>query len=176
MIQNRIYIFLVLFVLSGCIKDDLHLNCEEDNSYDPFEDKSEPYEKFLGDYKVYDTLFNYKYNMSIAHFSGVNQYGVTMDSLRLTNFADSFNFDIRFNPKLNVNLLDLTSKDTLFAHSNNRFFFWSNSDDLSTPNIIENELLNDTILFYYTLDNIKYYLWENVPYYQCNCKEYAIKQ
>lgn len=172
------YIILLVFAffLTGCIKDELNLNNQEGEIKVPFIKTPTVYDKFVGDYKVYDTLFNYSHNMSIAHFSGINQYGIEVDSLRLINFADSFNFEIKFRHITNDKILSLGIIDTLFTHSGKRFFFWSNSDDLNTSNIIENELVNDTILLYYGLDNIKYYFYENVPYYQCECKQYAVKQ
>lgn len=169
------FLFILTLIFNSCIKDELNIN-EQEEIYNPFEDKLEPFDKFIGNYKVYDTIFNYLHDMSISHFSGINQYGVEVDSLRIINFADSFNFVIPFQNSQNKNYLDLFYVDTLYSYSGKRFFFWGNSDDLSTPNIIENELVNDTVLLYYSLDNIKYYLYENVPYYQCDCKQFAVKQ
>ena len=39
-----------------------------------------------------------------------------------------------------------------------------------------NQLNNDTIIIYFQMSNIAFYLEDWVPYYDCNCKQTAIKQ
>ncbi len=69
-----------------------------------------------------------------------------------------------------------TAPNPLVNNSGNHFFFFSIIDDLSTPTIVENELKNDTIILYFTLDNIQYYQTDNIPYFKCDCKHVGVKQ
>ncbi len=136
----------------------------------------EQYERFIGNYKVYDTIGNFMYNMSIVHHSTVvYETGPQMDTVILQNFADTFDLKYEFRRTIDDNMLDLGFHDSIVDRNNKSWGLWSLSDDLTTS-IKENYLINDTIVLYFEQDNIKYYIPEAQPYYYCKCKQVAVKQ
>ena len=58
----------------------------------------EQYEQFIGEYKVYDTIGNFMYDMNIVHHS-IKMYpnGHRFDTIIIQNFADLF--DIKYEYK-----------------------------------------------------------------------------
>ena len=136
----------------------------------------EQYERFIGDYKVYDTLGSFIYDMSIVHvFSGNNIYQNLVDSVVIENFADTFDIRYEFRRKIDKNDFDFGFHDSIVDGNNKSWGLWSMSDDTSTE-VKENYLFNDTIVMYFEQDNIKYYIPEAQPYFRCECKHVAVKQ
>ena len=60
-------------------------------------DPIDHWEKFIGNYNVYDTLGVYLYDMKIDYYSGhTYSNGYTDDSLIIRNFADTFDILFRY--------------------------------------------------------------------------------
>lgn len=133
---------------------------------------TEQWEKFIGNYTVYDTIGTYLYKMSINHYSTNN-----VDSLTLQNFADTFNLGVGFNPASPgyENRFSFGIFDSIVDKNNKSWSLSSLSDDSGTP-VIENKLFNDTLIFYFQQTNIQYYIPEAQPYFSCKCKHVAVKQ
>jgi hypothetical protein len=141
----------------------------------------EQWEKYIGDYQVYDTIGNYMYNMYIKHtsFQQSPQYE-PIDTLIIMNFADTFDLRFQYIPNyidltLSKEFLNIQVHDSLVDY-NGKMWFLSTLGDDSTTEKDENVLKNDTIIFYFKMDNIKFYINEAQPYYYCECKHVAVKQ
>jgi hypothetical protein len=65
--------------------------------------------------------------------------------------------------------------DSIIDQNGKTWALWHTGDDDSTP-VRENKLFNDTIILYFTMDNLKYYIFESQPYFKCDCKQVAIKK
>ena len=136
----------------------------------------EQWERFAGDYKVYDTLGNFLYDMSLIHFfSGNNIYQNYADSVIIQNFADTFDLKYEFIETIDKRMFDFGFHDSIVDKNNKSWGLWSLADD-STTIVKENYLFNDTIIFYFEQDNIKYHNIESQPYYKCVCKHVAVIQ
>lgn len=162
------YILFCLIFIFGCSKEKEILPTKDGEPIDYWE-------KFIGSFNVYDTLGNYLYDIEISHhsrkfFSG----GQYIDTLLIENFADTFNVKFQYQTgdpyKFHIGF-----HDSIVDYNNKSWGLWGMYDDNATI-IEENTLINDTIIFYYDLDNIKYYIQEAQPYYQCHCKVVAVKQ
>jgi hypothetical protein len=170
MMKNLTILFIVILVLG----------CSKEKQITPIQDIEpiDQWKKFIGNYKVYDTVGNYMYNMEIAHYS-TTPYpnGHKLDSLIIINFADTF--DLKFAYSLNSsgyeNYLDIGFNDSVVDYNAKMWWVGRISDDTSTV-VKENRLINDTIILYFEQDNIKFYINEAQPYYRCECKHVAVKQ
>lgn len=161
------YMAIVGLTLFGCRKDPpLEV---------PTVEAAADWEKFLGDYKVYDTLGVYLYDMSISHHSGINGFGVEVDSLLLSNFADTFDLDIKFKYKSDDRILDIGINHPAYDHSGWRWHLSHTWNDPATEEM-ENTLIGDTILLAFTMDNIAFYWDDGVSYFTCECRQLAVKQ
>ena len=162
------FILLTLIFLMACSKEKEPLPIEVP--------EPEQWERFAGNYKVYDTLGNFLYDMNFVHFfSGNNIYQNDADSVIIQNFADTFDLKYEFRRTADKNLLDIGFHDSIVDRNNKSWHLTRNADDENTP-IRENKLINDTIIMYFRLNNIKYYIPEAQPYYYCDCKHVAVKQ
>ena len=151
-------------------------SCKKEIKTDETITPAPKWERFVGDYNVYDTSSSYLYSMSISHFSGVNKFGAIVDTLFFQNFIDKFDLEVEFYENtLNKNTLNYGFYDSVPDKRGKHWFIGSEFDDLSTFKV-ENTLINDTIILYYKLTNIKYYFDEGEPYYFCECKQIAVKQ
>ena len=171
--KQIIFIILLIFFLA----------CSKEKEVIPNEPPiiPEKWEKYVGNYKVYDTIGNYMYDMSINHYTGISvTSGNEIDSLLIQNFADTF--DIRFqymqnfiyNPNLQE-YLHIGSNDSVVDYNNKTWFVGGLIDDTNTI-AKENSLINDTMIMYFKLDNILYYIPQAQPYFYCECKHVAVKQ
>lgn len=168
--QFIIILLFIILLFSNCSKKEL---LPDEQPYIP-----EQYERFIGDYKVYDTMGVYLYNMNINHLSSTYfQNGQKIDSLILINFNDTFNLMIDFNPASSgyENTFDIGFHDSIIDYNNKSWNISTLSDDLSTP-MRENELKNDSMILYFRQTNIQYYMPEAQPYFFCKCKQVAVKQ
>ncbi len=160
-------LLILVFASIGCKKEKSNEPC---NPAEP-----EQWEKFIGDYRVYDTVGTYLYNMDIDHFSGFNTFGVEVDSIRIQNFADTFDLEFEFSFNLNKEYLQIGVHHPVYDYNGKRWHVDGNWNPPETPEE-ENTLVNDTILFWFTMDNIAFYIADTVPYYSCECKHVAVKQ
>lgn len=128
------------------------------------------FDRIKGDYKVYDTLGSYLYELKIEHRYGKNSQGYIKDSFVFVNLDNQFNLKYFQSSANNLNwpkdYLDLGSYDPIFDAENRKIAFWG----------YQTALINDTIVLEFTKDNIRYYLTQMVPYYYQKCKHIAVKQ
>lgn len=150
-------------------------SCRKDKVQEPVVEDPTKWELISGDYMVYDTLGAYLYDMRIDHFLDVDSSdGDKHNYFRFDNFDGQFTFEqkqisesILSEPYINIGY-----HDTLYDDDGNRWkltFASGISDDY-------NYLREDTILLRFDKTNINYYLQDLVPYYECECKQIAVKQ
>jgi len=122
-------VLAVLFILSSCKKDKVPVPVVEEPSKG---------EVIAGQYKVYDTLGTYLYDMNIVHIPNVQE--PTVDSLRFENFDGEF--DITQFQSVSSNAPDYQVQigvhNPLFDSSGNRWRIFS-----VTQPIILQELTSD---------------------------------
>ncbi len=160
--------FLMCIVILSCVfscKKDDPIDCEE-------QPEEEQWERFVGDYVVYDTLDNYLYDMSISHFYSD---GSNTDSILIENYGNRFNIRSKFNTTIDKNYLSIDPINPIEDFQERRWYFWSNNE-LPDTDFRDNYLQNDTIHLSYLLDNTPYYLEDGVPFENCECREVAVKQ
>lgn len=166
--KNLLFTILILSIFYSCSKK------EEEIPIPIIE--PEQWERFVGDYKVYDTLGTFMYDMSIVHDSKViYPNGQRVDTVILQNFADTFDLKYEFRETVNDNVFSIGIFDSIVDKNNKS---WHLSGLGYDPNATtkENYLFNDTIIMYFKQTNIKYYIQEAQPYYYCDCKHVAVKQ
>ena len=153
------------------------LSCSKDKEVVQPQEPPEEWEKFIGNYKVYDTIGVYLYEMDIVHFfKGNNNYEPDADSLLLKNFADTFDLKIvAGHNSVDKRRLSIGIHDPVLDKNNKSWHISGLADDPATT-FEENRLLNDTIVFYFQQTNILYFGNEGQPYFFCECKHVAVKQ
>ena len=122
-----------------------------------------------GDYKVYDTLGNYLYEMQISRIKySTNSIA---DSLRFENFDNEFSFTVeQYKWSNRLMGVRIGSHNILYDTNNKRWKIHSGLSD------IYNNFENDTIRLRFQKTNINYWVEDAVPYYVCDCKQIAVKQ
>jgi hypothetical protein len=156
---------ILIFGTWSCVKDKTPL---------PQIRTPEQWEKFIGDYRVYDTLGNFLYDMQIKHiFKGLNVYGIKRDSLVIKNFNQKLDLKFEFQAMLETNFLEIGVHHPVYDLQGKR---WHVSKEYDTNNPNYNFLINDTLILYFTMSNIAFYISDAVPYYDCECKQVAVKQ
>ncbi len=116
----------------------------------------------------------YLYNSKITHFSSINAYNITVDSLIIHNFADTMDLAFGFNYSNDKNDFNFGFHDSITDYHNKTWHVTSNFDDPSTS-LLENNIQNGTMTLYFKMTNIKYYINQNVAYYYCDCKHVYVK-
>ena len=157
---TRILFCIILCV--ACKKDKVPNTIAE---VDIWENRS----VIAGDYKVYDTLGNYLYEMQITRIKySTNSIA---DSLRFENFDNEFSFTVeQYKWSNGLMAVNIGGHDTLFDSNNKRWKLWAGLyDDYNT-------FINDTIRLRFQKTNINYWVEDAVPYYACDCKQIAVKQ
>jgi len=157
-----IFVFLIL------------LSCKKEQPA-TMQEPTPPWKKFVGTYQVFDTTGVYMHDMEISHFATENQHGVVVDSLRLDNFNGMFDLRTQFHISNIENFLSIGLYNGIRDHDGKRWLFTSWWDFEETPEI-ENQLVNDTIVFGFEMTNIAYYIHDVTPYYECRCRIVAVKQ
>lgn len=151
------------------------ISCRKDKVQEPVVEEPTKWELIPGDYKVYDTNEVYMYDMSIVYKKTTNPQGQELDVFEFINFDDEFFFDQTqySNPVYYYDsqlYIELGSHDTLIDTNGNR---WKLSGGIEEG---YNLFHNDTITLKFKKTNINYYLQDLVPYYECQCKQIAVKQ
>ena len=164
MSASRSSLFILLFFTLGLT------SCRKDNVPEPI--PLTKWEKIAGTYKVYDTTGVFLYEMEIKHNLGVNQFGLTVDSLIFKNFDGGFNFSQYQNNASNSpeTFMDIGVHNPITDTFGKRWYLFVPTD----TNF--NTLINDTIILRFEKDNILYYLEDLVPYYSEYIKQIAVKQ
>jgi len=155
------YIFFTTFlILLGCKKDSIPYS----------ESKPEPtkWELITGNYKVYDTLGLYLYELDISHvFNELDN----VDLLEFENFDGEFSMSgVQSNFSNLPMYVAIGTHNPIMDIQGNR---WKISAGLFEE---YNQLINDTIKLRFQKTNINYYIQDLVPYYSCDCIQVAVKQ
>jgi hypothetical protein len=163
-----------LLIISSLVFTFGIFSCTKDKTPVPPVYLPEQWEKFIGDYKVYDTVGNYLYDFNIKHtFKGLNIYGIERDSLVIENFNQKLDLRFEFQEMLEANFLEIGVHHPVYDSQGKR---WHISKNYDSNNIHYNFLINDTLILYFTMSNIAFYIPDAVPYYDCECKQVAVKQ
>jgi len=161
--ERILSVLAVLFILSSCKKDKVPV---------PILEEPSKWEVIAGNYKVYDTLGTYLYDMKIVHVP--NEQESTVDSLRFENFDGEFTFTWKQPTASNLPNLYMVFgyHDTLYDSQSKR---WKILFDDTDP-VYNNVLVDDTIRMNFGKTNINYYIEDLTPYFQCDCIQVAVKQ
>ncbi len=127
-------------------------------------------QKISGNYKVYDTLGNFLYEMKINYFESAFK---VLDSLEFENINNNFKIGWQQN-KVNEGddeyYVSLGYHDSLVDSNGLRWAFIS--EGILPYNIFK----SDTIKLRYKLSNCHYYLEDQVPFSYPTIVEIAVKQ
>ena len=158
---------LLLLSILGFV---LLISCKKDKVPVPILEEPSKWEVIAGNYKVYDTLGTYLYDMKIVHVSNAaDEYD---DSLRFENFDGEFTFTYKQSTASNLPTYNVKIgvHDSLVDSDGNRWNIFSTNYE--NYNFLE----NDTIRMRFQKSNIQYYLQDLTPYFQCDCIQVAVKQ
>lgn len=141
---------------------------------------TECWDKFIGDYIVYDTTSGTSWIMTINHIIDTNFAGYLSDFLVINNFNNEFDLNYQFSCcSPNIPWLEYTclsyDMHPCINYSNNRYNIHDYYDDTLTS-YIENRLLNDTIILYFRKENTLYWMSDGVIYEDNYYKHIAVKQ
>jgi hypothetical protein len=171
--MNNIFlisIFIIISIFTSCRKQE---NIPSNNITIEYDNR----DQFVGIYKVYDTTGVYLYNFEIEKKIGPNgnecPWDGVCDSLLITNFANNFDVAILHQKYFEGNYLDIGVQHPILDYLGNRWHL-SRLGGADIDNF--NQLNNDTLLLYFQMSNIAFYLEDSVPYYDCICEQTAIKQ
>jgi hypothetical protein len=163
------YISICAFFLAACCK-------EKEKEPDTSSPEVPYYDRFLGSYNVTDLQTLEEYTMTISHFASINEFGVEVDTLVMTNFDQKF--DVRFKYVVSQ-IEDKINWGLHFGiadYEGNRWALY-NSDPTDMINPPSNTLIEDTIYFVMDKSNVAFYLEDGVQYEACeNCILKAVKQ
>jgi hypothetical protein len=166
----KLFGYALLFSLS-------FISCEREKP--PIPDPIAPihcWDKFIGNYIVYDTALGRVYEMQIEHFSSPNQFGIPIDSIIVTNLDSNFIIREHFSCGTNSNDFILGIMNNCETYNNKHYNFTLYEDDSSTPLVRENNLFNDTIILYFNKENTAYWMSEGVLYEDDWHTHIAVKQ
>jgi len=130
------------------------------------------WELIPGNYKVYDTVGTFLYDLQIAHTTGTHPNGNRLDTLHYTNFDGNFNFSaIQSQGSIYPNNVTIGHHIQVHDSIDNRW----NIYDLGTDEIY-NVYRNDTIEFYFEKHNMPYWINDGTFYFYGRIKHIAVKQ
>ena len=125
-----------------------------------------------GNYKVYDTVGSFLYDMQIAHTTGTHPNGNRLDTLHYTNFDGNFNFSaIQSQGSIYPNNVTIGSYTALHDSIDNRWDIFGYSSDNEY-----NNFRNDSIVFYFEKQNMPYWINDGTIYFNGLIKHIAVKQ
>jgi len=158
-------LFLILLA-TACTKDKAPIPST------PVSSTPSKWELIPGNYKVYDTVGVFLYDMEIAHSVGTSMSGNSLDSLIFTNFDGNFNFSaLQSMNFLSPNNITIYHHIELHDSIDNRW----NIYDLGSDNTYNN-YRNDSIVLYFRKQNMPYWLNDGTTYYNGKRKHIAVKQ
>lgn len=133
------------------------------------------YEKLVGTYKVYDTLGNYLYPMSIDYTDTTIGNWATTYTIYFSNFENQFNFSefqgAMSNPPIPT--IDIGYHGPLYDTLNKR---WKIIGHYDPTGKFDNIPSGDTLRLIYRKININYYIEDLTPYKDTIIKIVAVKQ
>jgi len=151
---------LVVFGFSACRKDK---DCPA-----PPITSVDGRDKFVGQYKVYDTTGVFLYSMEILRASGSSG----IDSVYVVNWGDRFNLYVQHDDGNASSYLNLSPAFPSIDHSGLRWAFSRETDTAFQSNM----LINDTLRMSYVINNIAFYAEDGVPFFTWSYREYGVKQ
>lgn len=158
---SKFHLLLSIGIIAGCTKEKVPK---------PTPDVTTKWEIIVGDYDVYDTLGAYLYTMNLEY---IYNEQMDQDSIKFTNFDGEFTFTT-LQPTAGGNhefYIRVGNHNLLYDNTGNR---WKILVD-GVPGY-NNILYNDTIQLSFEKTNINYWMEDLVPYYQCNCRQVAVKK
>ena len=127
------------------------------------------WDKIEGSYKVYDTLGEFLYDLNIVHVP--DPENETIDSLRFENFDGEFTFTVKQENFANMPMyVRIGVHNILFDTQNRRWKLGGAAYEHY------NQFEKDTIRLRFQKTNINYYIEDSTPYFECDCKQIAVKQ
>ena len=149
-------------------------SCNED----PIEPEERIWDKFIGTYNVTKLENGDSYQMTISHIgSEVLENEAILDSLQVVNYGDLFDLVIYFGSNggySDERVFIPIGGNPISDKFDERWAFWVNAPDTTTEEL-ENTLVDDTMLLYFGINNVAYYIDDGVPFYECECKPLAVK-
>ncbi len=158
-INSIVFITCLMVCCAGCRKEK---ECPVTSS--PVDGR----DKFVGQYKVYDTTGVYLYSMEIMKASGTSG----IDSLFVVNWGDRFDLYVQHDAGNTTSFLNLIPPFPSLDHYGKRWAFSAETDQTFQSNV----LLNDTLRMSYVINNIAFYAADGVPFFTWSYREYGVKQ
>jgi hypothetical protein len=127
-------------------------------------------QKIAGNYKVYDTLGNFLYDMKINYFESTFK---VLDSLEFENINNNFKIGWQQNKAIESEedyYVSLGHHDSLLDANGHSWTF------ICAGILPYNIFKNDTIRIRYNLSNCNYYVADQVPFRYKTFVEVAVKQ
>jgi hypothetical protein len=163
----KILIYLIFYCFLGLV-----VSCTKDKTpQPPIPEEPTKWDKIAGNYKVYDTLGSYLYEMEIIHtYNDVFK----IDTLIYLNLNNQFNLFSRqyYNPpNADPFYIRIGPEDTVSDKYNKRWqlITYGQSDGC-------NIWKNDTIKMKFGQTNIKYWIEDAAPYLDTVITQVAVKQ
>lgn len=161
--KSVLYLFVTsTILLLGCTKDKVKVVAPP---------KLTKYQIISGDYKVYDTLGVFLYEMSIEHINGVDSLGNNVDSLHFNNLDNQFNL---------VTIQDgnacYSSNDILLGDHFDKDKFNKRWEIMGLSNCTYNVSVNNVIKLRFHKCNILFYIEDYTSYFDEIIYQVAVKQ
>jgi hypothetical protein len=157
------FTLLLAALVSFCL-----LSCRKEKECPSAQQPVDGRDKFVGQYKVYDTTGVYLYSMEIMKTSGSSG----IDSVYVVNWGDRFNLYVQHDDGNATPFLNLAPPFPSLDHAGRRWAFFAESD----PVFQTNKLVNDTLRMSYVINNIAFYAEDGVPFFAWSYREYGVKQ
>ncbi len=159
----KLFFFLVFGLLFSCTKDKTPVP--------PAPSEPTRWEKIAGNYKVYDTLGMYLYDMEIVHTYNDVSRKDTFIFFNLHNQFNLFSNQPYIPPSSDPYRIVIGPEDPIYDKQNKRWqlITYGSIDGFNVWN-------NDAIKMKFGLINIKYWIEDAVPYSYKIVKEIAVKQ
>ena len=160
---------VILITLDGCDEEDP----EPTPAHTP-----QCYEKFLGNYHVYNTDSNNYYNMTISLEMDTSSNGNIYPALVYHKLANKLNIKSDFVCTVDSNgtgnFLNIGVHDTAYDYDGNRWYLFPIFQDSLNNKL--SWLNNDTINLSFKMCNIAFYIYDGTPYYCKDVLHIAVKQ
>ncbi|HRH36920.1 MAG TPA: hypothetical protein PK760_01160 [Flavobacteriales bacterium] len=124
-------------------------------------------DKFVGQYKVYDTTGVYQYDMEIMKANDPGH-----DSLFVVNWGNRFDMYVRHEDGDLTDWLVIMPPFPALDHIGRRWSF-SHEPDAAFHS---GSLINDTLHMSYFISNIAFFSQDGVPFFEWSYREYGVKQ
>jgi hypothetical protein len=151
----------VLLLLSACNKKNSHQE-------PPVQAK---WLKMSGNYKVYDSLGVYVYDLHVNHYLKGYVDDQVVNYMQLGNLDGDFDFIVQQTKTENPNVLFINAPNSAMDPQGHGWNLTGIYEDYW-----DNGYRNDTIFLRFNRNNAACYQQENVPFVSRNCRQIAVKQ